>query len=143
MNQLGFYTLDDGVWSLDDESCPDWEDAGFDRYVLEFNQNCQNLVVRAVQYGVEAHQQGIPMMSEFLDEDDVSHALSRAMGVTLVSDWVIVNVDTTWVDRNMNSLLSRWRNAQGVVMNVLLYNTINVQGHVLISSREIPGVSFY
>jgi hypothetical protein len=48
-----------------------------------------------------------------------------------------------WVDINVFSLLSRWRNSRGVVMNVLLYNTIDVQGHVLVSSREIPEVSFY
>jgi hypothetical protein len=143
MNQLGLYTLDGGVWSLDDQSCPDWEDAGFERYVLEFNQKCQNLVVRAVQYGVEVHQDGIPMMGDVLNEDNVYDALIRARGVTLVSDWVRVNVDMRWVDINVFSLLSRWRNSRGVVMNVLLYNTIDVQGHVLVSSSEIPEVSFY
>jgi hypothetical protein len=136
MDDLGYYLNDYGVWSLMDQSYDEWDEAVTD--VPAFSSAVQEFVVQAVKHGVEAHQSARFMMA-FLEEDDVFDSLTHG-GLVLVSDWEPVIFDMPYVNEGSISMLSKWRNAKGDVMNVLLYDTRGEFSNVLISADNIAEV---
>jgi hypothetical protein len=61
-------------------------------------------------------------------------------GLVLVSDWEPVIFDMPYVNEGSISMLSKWRNAKGDVMKVLLYDTRGEFSNVLISADNIAEV---